>query len=63
MMSNATESEWLLERLCESLVRLEKRKEVASLNDRLMATQDGDDTHEEVKNESHHADSSSRGAG
>jgi potassium channel subfamily K len=29
MMSGVTESEWLLERLCESLVRLEKRKEVA----------------------------------
>jgi potassium channel subfamily K len=29
MMSGITESEWLLERLCESLVRLEKRKEVA----------------------------------
>lgn len=29
MMSGLTESEWLLERLCESLVRLEKRKEVA----------------------------------
>jgi potassium channel subfamily K len=29
MMSRVTESEWLLERLCESLVRLEKRKEVA----------------------------------
>jgi potassium channel subfamily K len=29
MMSNVTESEWLMERLCESLVRLEKRKEVA----------------------------------
>lgn len=29
MMSGFTESEWLLERLCESLVRLERRKEVA----------------------------------
>jgi potassium channel subfamily K len=29
MMSGLTESEWLLERLCESLVRLERRKEVA----------------------------------
>lgn len=29
MMSGLSESEWLLERLCESLVRLEKRKEVA----------------------------------
>jgi potassium channel subfamily K len=29
MMSGVTESEWLLERLCESLVRLERRKEVA----------------------------------
>lgn len=29
MMSGLTESEWLMERLCESLVRLEKRKEVA----------------------------------
>jgi potassium channel subfamily K len=29
MMSGVTESEWLLDRLCESLVRLEKRKEVA----------------------------------
>lgn len=28
MMSGLTESEWLLERLCESLVRLEKRKEI-----------------------------------
>jgi hypothetical protein len=30
MMSGDTESEWLLERLCESLVRLERRKEMAS---------------------------------
>jgi potassium channel subfamily K len=29
MISGVTESEWLLDRLCESLVRLEKRKEVA----------------------------------
>lgn len=29
MMSTMSESEWLLERLCESLVRLEKRKEMA----------------------------------
>ncbi|CAO2653713.1 Nn.00g031240.m01.CDS01 [Neocucurbitaria sp. VM-36] len=29
MMSAMSESEWLLERLCESLVRLEKRKEMA----------------------------------
>jgi potassium channel subfamily K len=29
MMSGFTESEWLLERLCESLVRLERRKELA----------------------------------
>jgi potassium channel subfamily K len=29
MTSGVTESEWLLERLCESLVRLEKRKEIA----------------------------------
>jgi potassium channel subfamily K len=29
MMSGVTESEWLLDRLCESLVRLERRKEVA----------------------------------
>lgn len=29
MMSTMSESEWLLERLCESLVRLEKRKEIA----------------------------------
>jgi potassium channel subfamily K len=29
MISGVTESEWLLERLCESLVRLERRKEVA----------------------------------
>jgi hypothetical protein len=28
-MSANTESEWLLERLCESLVRLERRKEIA----------------------------------
>lgn len=29
MMSGVTESQWLLDRLCESLVRLERRKEVA----------------------------------
>ena len=29
MVSGIPESEWLLERLCESLVRLEKRKEIA----------------------------------
>jgi potassium channel subfamily K len=29
MMSGMTESEWLMERLCESLVRLERRKELA----------------------------------
>jgi len=29
MMASVTETEWLLERLCESLVRLERRKEVA----------------------------------
>jgi hypothetical protein len=33
MMSGDTESEWLLERLCESLVRLERRKEMASDHD------------------------------
>jgi potassium channel subfamily K len=38
MMSGVTESEWLLERLCESLIRLEKRKEVACEMGELRAT-------------------------
>lgn len=29
MVAGVTESEWLLERLCESLIRLEKRREIA----------------------------------
>lgn len=39
MMSGLSESEWLLERLCESLIRLQKRREYASDKQDLVAMQ------------------------
>ncbi|KAF2034250.1 potassium channel-like protein [Setomelanomma holmii] len=54
MMSTMTESEWLIERLCESLVRLERRKEVACDKRNLEAMRDmevrdaTDDTRREI---------------
>ncbi|KAH7084172.1 hypothetical protein FB567DRAFT_76693 [Paraphoma chrysanthemicola] len=46
MMSGMTESEWLMERLCESLVRLERRKEVACDRRELGVMREMEDRHE-----------------
>ncbi|KAF2821087.1 potassium channel-like protein [Ophiobolus disseminans] len=63
MMSDVTESEWLLERLCESLVRLEKRKEAACDRGGLDSMRAMEDIPEEANEEAPHAFSPPRGAG
>lgn len=40
MVAGVTESEWLLDRLIESLIRLEKRKEIACDHDNIHTTRD-----------------------
>jgi potassium channel subfamily K len=40
MVAGVSESEWLLERLCESLIRLEKRREIASDRGELSVVRD-----------------------